>query len=219
MHHPHAGRRRRLKLPTPGTVVASIALLVALGGTAYAAGVLPSNSVGTAQLQANAVVSSKVKNHSLVAADFKQGELPQGEPGPAGPPGPAGATGPAGPAGPAGPKGSTGATGSTGPQGNPGAAGFSALAYVARDFGPFPAHTQYGGEATCAPGKHAIGGGVMTDGGNAEQAVDSTYPSDGTGSGNEGTNGWSAYVNNLSATTLGFTVYAVCAAADSVTGP
>ena len=36
--------------PTPATVIASIALLVALAGTGYAAITLPSNSVGTAQL-------------------------------------------------------------------------------------------------------------------------------------------------------------------------
>ncbi len=39
------------------------------------------NSVGTAQLKANAVVSSKVKNHSLLAVDFKPGQLPAGAPG------------------------------------------------------------------------------------------------------------------------------------------
>src|SRR3954447_19132004 len=104
-------QRTRRRLPAPGTVIAAIALLVALGGTAYAAGVLPSNSVGTAQLQANAVVSSKVRNHSLVAADFKQGQLPQGEAGPAGAAGPAGQTGPAGAAGPNGPTGPAGAAG------------------------------------------------------------------------------------------------------------
>ena len=134
MGNVHRGTRRRL--PAPGTVIAAIALLVALGGTAYAAGVLPSNSVGTAQLQANAVVSSKVKNHSLVAADFKQGQLPRGVAGPAGPAGPAGGPGATGPAGPAGPQ---GPGGSQGPQGPP---GFSALAYVSQDFGPIAAHTQ-----------------------------------------------------------------------------
>src|SRR3954469_10550784 len=118
MENVHRGTRRRL--PAPGTVVAGIALLVALGGTAYAAGVLPSNSVGTAQLQANAVVSSKVKNHSLVAADFKRGQLPRGAAGPTGPAGqtgPSGAAGPAGSGGPAGPQGSAGAAGAQGPPG------------------------------------------------------------------------------------------------------
>lgn len=79
-------------------VVASIALLVALGGTSIAAvNALPNNSVGTPQLKGNAVISSKVKNGSLLSADFKVGQIP---PGPAGPAGPQGAAGPAGAAGP-----------------------------------------------------------------------------------------------------------------------
>src|SRR4051794_15587974 len=79
--------------PSPSLVVASVALAVALGGTGYAALVLPPNSVGTAQLKAGAVVAAKVKPHSLVAANFKAGQLP------AGPAGPVGLVGPAGPAG------------------------------------------------------------------------------------------------------------------------
>ena len=55
------------------------------------------NSVGTKQLKKNAVVSSKVKNHSLLRTDFKPGQLPTG------PPGQQGNTGPPGPAGPPGP--------------------------------------------------------------------------------------------------------------------
>jgi hypothetical protein len=80
--------------PSPAMVIASLALLVALGGTGYAAIVLPANSVGTPQLKRNAVTSLKVKNGSLLKADFKAGQIP------AGPAGPAGAAGPAGPAGP-----------------------------------------------------------------------------------------------------------------------
>src|SRR4029077_14294419 len=45
----------------------------------------------------NAVISSKGKNHSLLAADFKSGQLPRGAQGPQGA---QGAQGPAGPAGP-----------------------------------------------------------------------------------------------------------------------
>ncbi|HEY6030938.1 MAG TPA: hypothetical protein VIU44_10255 [Gaiellaceae bacterium] len=81
--------------PSPALVVASLALGVALGGTGYAAVVLPANSVGTAQLKNGAVVGSKVKPHSLPATSLK-GPLPKGDPGP---------VGLAGPAGPAGPKG------------------------------------------------------------------------------------------------------------------
>lgn len=59
-------------------VMATIAVFVALGGGAYAAMTLPKNSVGRKQLKANAVVSSKVKNRSLLARDFKGGQLPRG---------------------------------------------------------------------------------------------------------------------------------------------
>jgi hypothetical protein len=72
-------------------VTATIALIVALGGTSYAAITLPSNSVGSKQLKkravtnsklrANAVTSAKVKNGTLRARDFKTGELPVGPPG------------------------------------------------------------------------------------------------------------------------------------------
>ncbi|HEY2073409.1 MAG TPA: hypothetical protein VGG88_07535 [Gaiellaceae bacterium] len=81
----------------PATVLACVALLLALGGTGYAATRLPANSVTTVQ----------VKDHSLLAKDFKRGQIPRG---PIGPAGPAGAAGPAGPAGPAGAPGSAAAS-------------------------------------------------------------------------------------------------------------
>jgi hypothetical protein len=94
--------------PSPAIVVACVALLLALGGVSWAATALPRNSVGTAQLRNNAVTSSKVRNHSLLRADFKSGQVPRG---PAGPAGPTGVTGP---------KGATGARGPTGPAGSAG---------------------------------------------------------------------------------------------------
>jgi hypothetical protein len=82
-------------------VIASIALLVSLTGTSVAAvsQLVPRNSVGTVQLKKNAVTSAKVKNRSLLRADFRPGQVPAGPQGPAGPAGAAGAAGPAGPAG------------------------------------------------------------------------------------------------------------------------
>jgi hypothetical protein len=209
----------RGKVPRPSTVIALVALAVALGGTGYAATLLPAGSVGTAQLKNGAVISSKVKNGSHQAADFAPGELPAGAQGPQGPAGSAGPQGPAGPAGPQGPKGDTGASGSQGPQGPQGPPGISSLSYVAHDYGPVPAHTQYAGEAACGSNLHVVGGGVLTDGGYAEQAVNSSYPSSGDGSGNEGTTGWIAAVDNLSSSTQGFTVYAICASVSCVSGP
>jgi hypothetical protein len=85
--------------PSPATVIASIALLVALAGTGYAAVSLPANSVGNRQLQSNAVTTSKVKNQSLLKIDFAAGQLPRGAPGAPGPPGPPGSAGAKGPTG------------------------------------------------------------------------------------------------------------------------
>src|SRR5205085_1719898 len=70
--------------PSPAMVIACAALLLVLGGTGYAAvQALPRNSVTTVQ----------VKDHSLLARDFRAGQLPRGAPGPAGPAGPAGPCG------------------------------------------------------------------------------------------------------------------------------
>jgi hypothetical protein len=52
-------------------------LAIALGGTSYAAVNLAPGTVGTKQLKRNAVTSLKLKDHSLLARDFKAGQLPQ----------------------------------------------------------------------------------------------------------------------------------------------
>ncbi len=93
--------RRLCRLrPSPAMIVASLALLVGLAGTSVAAvNALPSSSVGTLQLKNNAVISAKVKSHSLLRSDFANGQLPRGPQGPQGPQGPSGPAGPAGAAG------------------------------------------------------------------------------------------------------------------------
>jgi hypothetical protein len=85
--------RRR---PSPAMIVALAALVVALGGTGYAASQLPPDSVGRTQLRdgavgptkirtdavgaqqirAGAVRSSEVRDHSLRAKDLARGALP-----------------------------------------------------------------------------------------------------------------------------------------------
>jgi hypothetical protein len=93
---------RRLR-PSPAMVIACIALVFAMTGAGYAAGMLGPNTVGTKQLKKNAVISSKVKNRSLLAVDFKSGQLPRGAQGPQGTQGAQGPQGPQGVQGPAGP--------------------------------------------------------------------------------------------------------------------
>jgi len=83
-----------IRPPSPAMVVACLALFMAGTGAGVAViKAMPRNSVGTAQLKANAVVSSKVKNHSLKTADFASGQIPKGAAGAAGPAGAAGKNG------------------------------------------------------------------------------------------------------------------------------
>jgi hypothetical protein len=89
---------------TFANVMAAAAVFLALGGTSYAAaGKLGKNSVKGKNIAKNAITSPKVKNGSLLAKDFKAGQLP------------AGVAGPAGSTGATGPKGDTGAMGPANP--------------------------------------------------------------------------------------------------------
>lgn len=93
---------------SPAVVIASLALLVALAGTGYAAVTLPADSVGTAQLKNGAVTAAKVKRGTLLKSNFAANQLPRGARGPVGSvgsPGPPGAPGVAGGRGPTGPAG------------------------------------------------------------------------------------------------------------------
>jgi len=127
----------RFGIVSPATVIAALALLVALGGTAYAAVVLPANSVGVVQLKNNAVSSPKVLDRSLLARDFAPGQIPAGSAGPAGPGGPAGPAGPAGPSG----------------------AGAGYIVHVASQ--DIAALATGSALAACASGQKATGGGAL----------------------------------------------------------
>jgi hypothetical protein len=84
-------------------ITSVMALMIALGGTSYAAIKIPKNSVGSAQikkggvaasdLRTDAVTATSVKNGSLQAADFASGQLPAGPRGATGAPGAPGAQG------------------------------------------------------------------------------------------------------------------------------
>jgi hypothetical protein len=130
------------QLRSPAMVVACVSLVVALGGVSYAAAVLPKNSVGTAQLKkkavsasklrADAVSGAKVRNGTLMATDFKTGQLP---------------------AGPQGPKGDRGDAGA------PGVSAYEIVHWTAEPVDPGnPASVQ----AKCAPGARALGGGLSS---------------------------------------------------------
>ncbi len=61
-------RTFRLRRPSASLVISMLALMVALGGTSYAAFGVPKNSVGTKQLKSNAVTTSKIANGAVTGA-------------------------------------------------------------------------------------------------------------------------------------------------------
>ena len=115
----------------PSTVIAVIALFIAIGGTATAA----SGLIDGKKIKPGTVTAKQIKNKTITTSKLAPGTVKalkgaQGPAGPAGPsgsngaPGSNGATGATGPAGAPGSNGATGATGATGPAGAPGAASF-----------------------------------------------------------------------------------------------
>jgi hypothetical protein len=82
------------RFPSPALILACVSLVIALGGTSYAA-VLATSSVGSMHIRANAVTGAKVKPRTLATSDLKRSAVAKlrgakgdtGDPGPAGPPG------------------------------------------------------------------------------------------------------------------------------------
>jgi len=182
--------------PSPALVIASLALGLVLGGTAYATGLsVPNSSVGTAQLKngavttkklaSNAVTSSQVKNGSLLSADFKAGQLPAG---PTGPQGPAGVPGPRGAQGPAGP---------------PGISGMQRFDVLSSSDSTSPKTAI----ATCPSGKRPVGGGarVIGSGAGVVSIIENFPDSDAVH--------WNAKASEVVATAQSWQlqVYALCA--------
>jgi hypothetical protein len=169
-------------------VTATIALVVALSGTSYAATKLAANSVGTAQLKKDAVTTAKVKNGTLQAADFKAGTIKPGAQGPEGPPGKAGANGATGPTGAPGAKGDKG---DAGPKGDPclssdpacrganGVDAFSAVTATPLDFPNSTASTRVQ-TLSLQPGTYVVDGRVTAHNTGADSSVACTLASGAT---------------------------------------
>jgi hypothetical protein len=160
-------------------VVSSIALLVALGGTTYAALKLPKNSVGTKQLKTAAVTSPKVKDGSLLAKDFKAGQLPGTPSGSGAGKGGPGSKGDKGDPGPVGPSEGFAAPTASGSfiDSTPDAIVFQTTFSLA-DAGRLYVQARGGVSVTCSPSETSLDGGLYVDGSSA-----TTYTATAGGSG------------------------------------
>ena len=178
--------RRLRSLLQPSNAIAVVALIAALGGTAFAAARITGRHV-----KDNSLTGRDIRNHSLTRKDFK-GRL-------RGPRGPAGADGAQGPIGPPGQPGAPGATNVTIRIGNP--VNFS---------GANPGNLT----ASCANGERAVGGGINvageTDGNvtGAARLIES-YPTPATAGATP--TGWAFAITRDVPGTDSASAYVVCA--------
>jgi hypothetical protein len=188
--------RANPRRPSYAAVTATLALVVALGGGAYAATSLPKHSVGSKQLRSNAVRRSKIKGNavngakvakdSLTGSDIKESAL--------------GKVPSAG--------GADSATNATNATHAASSAGVDKITYVTTPpmpigGGPFGSGTA---TAACPAGQHVTGGGAHVSNESGDNVNDS-FPAAGGA-------GWTATVFGGASDT--FTVTAVCVSAGSV---
>jgi hypothetical protein len=199
--------RLRTHRPSHATVVAYLAVFLALGTSSIAAPVRDAarNLVTGQGIMDGTVTTRDVKNGSLLRADFKPGLLtnPVGPMGPAGPPGvpgPRGEQGIQGPTGeqgehgiqgptgdqgiqgPTGEQGEQGIQGPTGEQGPPGSSTFTKVT-TTLTLGA-PAGSIASGQVDCPVGAYAVSGGAQ---GFASVAIGRSSQ---TGPGTTQTMGW-----------------------------
>ena len=140
----------KIRTIKPATVIASLALLFSLSGTAVAGALITganvkNNTIAGIDILNESLGSKDVRNGSLLPKDFKAGALPAGPQGP---------QGPAGPGGPAGPPGAAGANGVSGLE-------------IVYESTLVTSDTQKSVMATCPAGKKVIAGGGFAYGGGA----------------------------------------------------
>ena len=136
-----------IRLPSPATAIALVALFIASTGTAVAGIVITganvrNNSLSGLDVRNGSLTTLDVKNRSLLPVDFKKL-----------------AAGVAGPAGPAGPQGPAGPAGAQGPKGAPGISGWEPTFTIG---GPFDSSSPKTGEACARPARSSSAGAAAT---------------------------------------------------------
>ena len=196
--------QRQLVLFATALVVAALGW-TPLGEAAREA-VFPANSVGTAQLQDNAVLSAKIRNGSVAAMDVQLGSL-TGRHGKDGTRLAGDFTAGLLPAGPTGDKGDKGSKGDKGDKGATGSPGVSAYEVVRSAPVLAAAGATVQARATClGVGKRPLGGGahrILTGGGPVGPGSISSSLPDG--------NQWVINYVNGSTSAANIYAYAICA--------
>lgn len=184
----------KIRTLSPATVIATIALLFSLTGTAVAGGLITganilNGSVSSVDVMNESLRTVDIRNGTLLPEDFKGKKFPTGPKGDQGPAGPAGAQGAAGPAGPAGPQ---------------GVAGLSQVTVVTAESASDSDGSKFV-DAHCPAGKRIIGGGATLVGAYGDIALDENTPLNATT--------WRAMGFEVNATGANWSVraHAICA--------
>ncbi|MEA2210176.1 MAG: hypothetical protein QOF83_124 [Solirubrobacteraceae bacterium] len=183
----------RTHRPSAALVVSIIALIVALGGTAYAGGLVGKNSVGTKQLRKNAVTTAKIHNGAITAKKLKKGLLvPHAQR--------ADFANGASAAFTAGRASSADTAGSAG--------ALTGVNVVRSAATINPTRQQTFVQANCKPGQFVVGGGAWTDG-TVNESVNSSWPTRQAAT-DTAPDAWGVWMNNNEPSDNLVYAYAIC---------
>jgi hypothetical protein len=212
-------RKSLLHRPSPAGAVAFVALLLSLGGTAYAGSTLGNNSVGTRQIKNRAVTSSKIGKGAVATANIKSGAVTSSEINTSGltVPNATNAINATNATNATTAINATNATTATTATNAATAANATALAKVTYAQSASIASPAGGGtvdnpsdtpgSVTCPTGTSAIAGGFSTSGLGVE--INESEPTFAAGTAKPAT-GWNGFVDNFTGTARTFTVWAIC---------
>lgn len=222
--------RSGLRGLSPAAVISTLALIIALGGTSYAAFSLPKNSVGPNQLENGAVAGPKIRNRAVTGSKIAKGAITGANVNLA-----ALGTVPsandaqhAARADNASNANHASSADSATSASNASHANTADMAtnatvanalggvqYVASSVSYVSAGHLGSGWVVCPPGLEVSGGGMEGNSGNTDESIQGSYPFKSGASSLP--NAWRVYVNNTGVYTDGFKIYAICVPESSAT--